>query len=196
VRPVLQTIAAPMAAGRQLVQTHGDPCAVEFRKRVSSWSSLRCGLNSNRYRAGLLEVDKRCQLFVGADDESLSVGGVFLAVGCSSRFDQLRGFLGGCYFSNCPEANWSSWVLCNNVISKRRDNNGRPSYQNVRFPLSSAGFFLVLRKRRNEVLERNERRLSLSSTSPVRFMNLTFFRASTHLDRLARLFAEFPKTKI
>jgi hypothetical protein len=72
-----------MAAGRQLVQTHGDLCAVEFRKRVSSWSSLRCGSNSNRYRAGLFEVDKRCQLFVGADDESLFVCGGYWSWGCS-----------------------------------------------------------------------------------------------------------------
>jgi hypothetical protein len=63
-----------MAAGRQLVQTHGDLCAVEFRKRVPSLPSLRRGLNSNRYRAGLFEVDKPCQLF-GAHDESLFVGG-------------------------------------------------------------------------------------------------------------------------
>jgi hypothetical protein len=32
-RPVLQTIVTPMAAGLQLVQTLADLCAVEFRKR-------------------------------------------------------------------------------------------------------------------------------------------------------------------
>jgi hypothetical protein len=90
-----------MAAGPQLVQTHGDLCAAEFRKRVPSWSSLRCGLNSKRYRARLFEFDKPCQLFVGAHDESLFVGG-FWSSGCSSRFDQLSGSLGRCNFSNCP----------------------------------------------------------------------------------------------
>jgi hypothetical protein len=94
-----------MAGGRQLVQTHGDLCAVEFRKRVSSRSSLRCGLNSSHYRARLFEGDKPCQLFVGSDDESLSVVGVSWSWGCSSGFDQSLVFW---VDAISPKESWSS----------------------------------------------------------------------------------------
>jgi hypothetical protein len=139
-----------MATGRQLGQTHADLCAAEFRKRVSSRSSLRWGLNSNRCRAGPFEFDKRCQLFAGAHDESLFVGG-FWSCGFSSRFDQVCGSVGRCNFSKCTEV--SAFIgrplfrstETTERSSRKNERRLSPSYQIVCRPAIKSDSGAILR---------------------------------------------------
>jgi hypothetical protein len=80
-----------MAAGRQLGQTRADLCAVESRKGLVSW--VRCDWTSSLSRPLPFEGDERYRPLVDDAAESLSVVEICWSSGCSSGFDQSRGFL-------------------------------------------------------------------------------------------------------